>query len=188
MSQLLAKSLIIIRIYLKTLFTYPREILVSYLTVPIQLIVMISLFEYLSKFYVGEISYATSLCYIILAPFYTRIVFLEDVSTTIANDIFKGLIDRYLTKPMSILTPYLYRSYARRLFGLSIVVPISLISMHILGLKISPYRMLLFIALSHLSYALNFLINCIIGFLSIYTSRVYGIKEVIDTVSFILSG
>ncbi len=184
----MAKPMILLWVYLRTLLAYPREILASYLTVPIQLIVMLSLLEYLEQFYTGEISYTISLCYIVLVAFYTRIIFLEDVSSTIANDIFNGSIDKYLAKPMPILVPYLCRSYMRRLFGLTVMIPVALASLHALGLEISPYRMLLFLALSHLSYALNFLINCIIGLLAVYTHRVYGVKDVLDTISFVLSG
>ena len=188
MSLLSARPFVMLYIHLRTLFAYPKEMLISYLTLPIQLIVMVSLFDYLSRFYIGRVDYVVSLCYIILAAFYTRILFLEDVSITIANDVFNGFIDKYLTKPMNILTPYVYRSYARRLFGLTILIPTALIALYVFKLKVSLYRLLLFIALSHLSYALNFLINCTIGFLSIYTHRVYGIKDVLDTINFILSG
>jgi viologen exporter family transport system permease protein len=185
--------LAIVRTRLKSLSHFRANVLAWVLYSPIQLAVVYLLWRiiYAHTAKVGTFAFSDMILYYLVVHFLRRVIEpVQTVNYEVWSDINKGNLDIYLVRPLRF-GPFVFcRSLGTPLLEIAIGIPFFYAFSWALSLPVQrdPLVLLAFVASVSAGYVILFLVQFMIGTLTFWMERIFGIRDMIFSVFMLFSG
>lgn len=183
----------VLRTRLKTLSHFRANVVAWILYSPIQLAIIYLLWRiiYSGTEQVGSFRFEDMILYYLVVHFLRKIIEpVQSVNYEVWTDINKGNLDVYLARPVSFGPFVFFRSLGAPLIEIAVGLPFFLLFSWLLGLPLQtdPLLLAVFFVSVLSGFAILFLIQFIIGSLTFWFERIFGIRDMIFSVFMLFSG
>ena len=183
----------VLRTQIKSVAHFRANLLAWILYGPLQIGIIFLLWKiiYQQTSQVGEFRFHDMVLYYLLVYFLRRV--LEPVQTVnfeVWTEINKGKLDSYLARPMSFGTFMAGKALATPLIEVAMGVPFFLAFALLMGLPVQtdPLTLTAFASSVLGAFLILFLIQFIIGSLTFWMERIFGLRDMIFSVFILFSG
>lgn len=183
----------VLRAQLMAASHFRANVLAWVLYSPLQLGIIFLLWSivYQSTDSVGGFTFKGMMLYYLIVYFLRRIV--QPVQTTnydVWNEINTGRLDVYLARPLSFGVFFFFRSLGVPVIEMIIGVPFFVIFCFVFGLQIQghPVVLVAFVASVLAGYLIMYLIQFLIGSMTFWIERIFGLRDMIFSVFMLFSG
>jgi ABC-2 type transport system permease protein len=174
--------LAIVRTRVKSLSHFRANVLAWVLYSPIQLAVVYLLWRiiYRGTEQVGTFAFSDMILYYLVVHFLRRVI----------EPVHKGNLDVYLVRPLRFGPFVFFRSLGTPLLEIAIGIPFFLLFSWALSLPVQrdPLVLAAFVASVIAGYVILFLVQFMIGTLTFWMERIFGIRDMIFSVFMLFSG
>lgn len=183
----------ILRAQLRTVSHFRANLLAWVLYSPLQLGIVYLLWAivYRSTDEVGGFGFDDMILYYLLVHLLRRIFGpLLWINVEVWREINEGKLDIYLARPIRF-GPFLFcRSLAAPLMEIALGVPFFLVFLTVLGLPMQkdPSLWVAFLASAAAGYVVLFFVQFLIGLLTFWMERIFGIRDIVFSVFMLFSG
>jgi ABC-2 type transport system permease protein len=183
----------VLRTRLKALSHFRANVIAWILYSPIQLGIIFLLWRiiYHGTNKVGSFRFEDMMLYYLVVHFLRRIVEpVQTVNYEVWTDINQGNLDAYLARPVAYGPFVFFRSLGAPLVEIAVGLPFFLLFSWLLGLPVQrdPRLLVVFFASALAGFVILFLIQFIIGSLTFWFERIFGIRDMIFSVFMLFSG
>ncbi|HEX6085963.1 MAG TPA: ABC-2 family transporter protein [Thermoanaerobaculia bacterium] len=183
----------VLRARLKSVAHFRANVIAWTLYSPIQLAIVFLLWRiiYSGTDRVGGFAFRDMILYYLVVHFLRRVVEpVQTVNYEVWNDINQGTLDVYLTRPISFGPFVFFRSLGAPLVEIVIGLPFFVLFSFALGLPFprDPLVVAAFLVSVLAGFTILFLIQFLIGTLTFWFERIFGIRDMIFSVFMLFSG
>lgn len=183
----------VLRTRLASLSHFRANVVAWILYSPIQLGIIYLLWRiiYRGTESVGGFRFEDMILYYLVVHFLRKIIEpVQSVNYEVWNDINKGNLDVYLARPVSFGPFVFFRSLGAPLIEIAVGLPFFLVFSWLLGLPLQTDPLLLaaFLGSVLAGFTILFLIQFLIGSLTFWFERIFGIRDMIFSVFILFSG
>lgn len=177
----------------KSLSHFRANVIAWLLYSPIQLAIIFLLWRivYSGTAQVGSFRFNDMMLYYLVVHLLRRVIEpVQSVNYEVWTDINQGTLDVYLARPVSFGPFVFFRSLGAPVLELAVGLPFFLIFSWLLGLPVQrdPRLLAAFFVSVLAGFAILFLIQFIIGSLTFWFERIFGIRDMIFSIFMLFSG
>lgn len=193
MIQRLRAYLAVLRTQLRNVSHFRANVVAWILYSPLQLGIIVLLWRivYSGIGAVGSFRFKDMILYYVVVHFLRRVIEpVQTINYEVWTDINQGTLDVYLARPISFGPFVFFRALGAPLVEIAAGVPFFLAFSWLLGLPIQrdPRVLAVFLTSALAGFVILFLIQFLIGTLTFWFERIFGIRDMIFSVFMLFSG
>jgi ABC-2 type transport system permease protein len=183
----------VLRARVKSVAHFRANVVAWILYSPIQLAIIFLLWRivYSGTDHVGSFRFKDIMLYYLIVHFIRRLIDpVQTVNYDVWSDINQGTLDVYLARPVNFGTFVFFRSLAAPVVEIAVGLPFFLVFSWVLGLPVGrdPRLLAVFFSSVLAGFTILFLIQFLIGSLTFWFERIFGIRDMIFSVFMLFSG
>ncbi len=183
----------VLRTRLKSFTHFRANVIAWVLYSPIQVAIIFTLWRiiYRGIDQVGSFRFKDMILYYLIVHFLRRIMEpVQTVNYEVWNDINQGTLDVYLVRPISFGPFVFFRSLGAPVMEIAVGLPFFLVFSRLLGLPIQhdPRLLAVFFSSVLAGFVILFLVQFLIGTLTFWFERIFGIRDMIFSIFMLFSG
>lgn len=184
MRTLTAKTLFIIKAYIKTYLRYPANLFFKLVELPFQMFIYIFLWYFIFPDDAGNLSYM--ICYYLMTGLLSLAYPFIHIAGDIEQDVFEGAIMNCIVRPYNYIQPILGKYLAwTSLYSIVYIPSIIFVAFYH---HCSAAQIIFFVVQSVIGLFVEFMMWYTIGLCALYTPKIRGVLRIIAAIKVILSG
>ncbi|MDD4113046.1 MAG: ABC-2 family transporter protein [Herbinix sp.] len=184
MKALMDKYLVLIKIYFKAYKKYPAGIFLKLIYIPVQMLMYIFLWLYISK--VNDVDLKYIISYYLLTNLLIYAYPFLHISNDIMKDVIEGGLTNYLVRPVNYIH-HVFAKYIAWMFIYAIIFIPCIIFIYIFN-DVSLVQIINFICFAVVGSMIEFMVWYIVGLTSFFIERIKGVITTIYAIRLFVSG